>query len=69
MIFVFRTGTKVKLQLSSLEGIILEAGIRDSCVSYLVGFFENGSYTEKWFLECQFVGIDGPQVHTIGFKT
>ena len=67
MISILPTGTEVKLRISDLQGVVLEAGIRVSEVSYLVAYWESGNYTEKWFHEFQFDVVGTVRPIPVGF--
>lgn len=69
MIAIYPSGTPVKLKTSELDGLITEARIIGEMVMYLVAYFENGAYTEKWLYEFQFA-VTGPVTpRTVGFLT
>ena len=68
MIGLWRACTRIWLKVSGLEGIITEARIAGETVMHLVGYFENGAYSEKWFIETQFDVVESAGTVTVGFN-
>jgi hypothetical protein len=55
--------------VAGLEGIITEVRIAGDSVLYLVGYFENGAYAEKWFIEAQFDVVESAGTLPIGVRS
>lgn len=68
MIEIYKQGTPVVVVNSGYAGQITEARIIGDQVLYLVAYFQNGSYGEKWFGDFQFT-TEAVRESKVGFKT
>lgn len=67
---IFRNGTKVKLNLSKTDGVVIGATIRNEHVRYEINYFIKDDYSSKWFDSSEFTVADHNDKSkvTIGFK-
>lgn len=67
MIEIYKQGTPVVVANSGYAGQITEARIIGDQVLYLVAYFQNGAYEEKWFSDFQFT-TEAARESKVGFK-
>lgn len=67
MIEIYTQGTPVVVANSGYAGQITEARIIGDQVLYLVAYFQNGAYEEKWFSDFQFT-TEMDRESKVGFK-
>jgi len=65
---IYKCGTSVNLKLSNYRGIITGVLIRDSRVQYEIGYFEDTTYKNQWFSECEIEFDKLIDKEKIGFK-
>ena len=64
MIEVYRVGTMVDIRGATAQ--VLAVTLRETCVTYLVTWWNEGNRNEQWIASCEIVGQD--EKTKIGFK-